>query len=113
MTLREFILNEGSCCTTKKWNEGDAAKDFDVDEATSKKVIYRILRHLDSLKRTFKGSNKYEGIAYTYNYLKKLGDSLDTSEPEMESKPIMGQAAKKHDDVCPECGKKFSECECC
>ena len=104
MTLREKILSlNEDCCDTKKWA---AAVDFDVDEATSKKVLYRLLKHIESWKRAAERSEKergkLEGIDYIYKNIKTLADSLNSA-----------QAAKKHDGICPDCGKKFDECECC
>lgn len=115
MTLREFILNE-SCCGKKKL----AAKDFeddteleddgaeveaketdedDVDDGGDGKFTF-------TLKVTVDGDDEKAAK-------KAVKDALADFEVKFKSdKKSSSDAAKKFKGVCPQCGKKFSECKC-
>lgn len=116
MTLREFILNE-SCEIKKKF----AAKDFEDDtelkddgaEVEDKEVEDDGAddeggKFTFTLKVTVDGDDEKAAK-------KAVKDALADFEVKFKSdkKKDDADAAKKFKGVCPQCGKKFSECECC
>lgn len=113
MTLREFILNE-SCCGKKKF----AAKDFedekeldddgvDVEEKETEDTDDEGGKFTFTLKVTVDGDDEKAAK-------KAVKDALADFEVKFkgDKKKDDVDAAKKFKGVCPQCGKKFSECKC-
>lgn len=107
MTLREFILNE-SCCTKKC-----AAKDFE-DEIEVKDDGAEVEEKETKEGEKFSFTVKIKANGETEETAKKaIKDALEGFDVSFAKKKEEGEAAKKHKGVCPKCGKKFDECECC
>ena len=66
----------------------NSTQKFNVDDNTTKKVLYRLCEHFRRLAGMPNLAEYKKGIAYAYKYTKKLADGLGApSEP---MKPIMG-----------------------
>ncbi len=107
MTLREFILKE-SCIECEK-----PAKDFDGEEPKDGKFVFDV-------KVTVEGKDEGEAkealkaaLADFDAKIKAHKETKEQKEAESEEDDEEeGEAAKKHEGCCPQCGKKFSECTC-
>lgn len=116
MTLREFIINES--CGNKKL----AAKDFDEKDLKDGDV------EVDDkdMENDADDAGDDEGEKFTFvlkvtaggddekSVKKAIKDALADFEVKFkeDKKKDDGDAAKKFEGVCPQCGKKFSKCEC-
>ena len=105
MTLREFILKE-SCAECEK-----PAKKF--DDTKTGKFVFDVKVTVDGededkAKDALKAAlASFEAEVKAHKETKEQKDAEAEEDDELE-----GEAAKKHEGCCPQCGKKFSECTC-
>lgn len=108
MTLREFILNES--CNTKKCAAKDFEDEIEVEDGATD-VEEKETEKDGEFSFTVKISTKADSEEEAKKAIKDALDGFDVKF-KADKKKEEGEAAKKHKDVCPQCGKKFDECTC-
>ena len=107
MTLREFILKE-SCAECEK-----PAKDFDGEEPKAGKFVFDAKVTIDAEDEDKAKDALKDALADFDAEIKAHKETKEQKDAEAdEDDEEEGEAAKKHEGCCPQCGKKFSECTC-